>query len=102
VCVQFVHRRYRKIVLLFTQYTIHNAGDRHGTLHEEPGEQCTVVFVLTVTEPAIECVCRGGCYPGTREPYLFALAEPEPECITVTVPNPVPDRIWIRIQHKME
>jgi hypothetical protein len=27
---------------------------------EEPGEQCTVVFALLVTEPAGECVCGGG------------------------------------------
>jgi hypothetical protein len=26
---------------------------------EEPGEQCTVVFKLIVTEPASECVCVG-------------------------------------------
>jgi hypothetical protein len=27
---------------------------------EEPGEQCTVVFALIVTEPARRCVCGGG------------------------------------------
>ncbi len=26
---------------------------------EEPGEQCTVVFALILTEPASECVCAG-------------------------------------------
>ncbi len=30
-----------------------------GTM-EEPGEQCTVVFALIVTEPATECVCVWG------------------------------------------
>jgi hypothetical protein len=26
---------------------------------EEPGEKCTVVFALIITEPASECVCFG-------------------------------------------
>ncbi len=36
-------------------------GGRQGTeinpRMEEPEEECTVVFALIVTEPAIECVC---------------------------------------------
>jgi hypothetical protein len=31
-----------------------------GLFTEDPGEQCTVVFALIVTEPASECVCKGG------------------------------------------
>ncbi len=31
-----------------------------GTM-EEPGEQCTVVFALIVTEPGSECVCVCVC-----------------------------------------
>jgi hypothetical protein len=39
---------------------------------EEPGEQCTVVFALIVTEHASECVCGGGggrnCYAPLHPP----------------------------------
>jgi hypothetical protein len=31
-----------------------------GSTMEEPGEQCTVVFALLVTEPASDCVNAGG------------------------------------------
>jgi hypothetical protein len=33
---------------------------------EESGEQCTVVFVLTVMEQAIECVCVEAPPPPSR------------------------------------
>jgi hypothetical protein len=33
---------------------------------EEPGEQCTVVVALIVTEPASECVCGGNGGPVTN------------------------------------
>ncbi len=34
-----------------------------GGIMEEPGEQCTVVFALIVTEPASECVCVEAPHP---------------------------------------
>jgi hypothetical protein len=48
---------------------------------EEPGEQCTVVFTLAVTEPASECVCvceesgGGSCIPPPFLPLLQAVFE---------------------------
>ncbi len=41
---------------------------------EEPGEQCTVVFALIVTEPAGECMCvgGGGCYIYPPSPLLYS------------------------------
>jgi hypothetical protein len=37
--------------------------------------------------------------PEPQEPQHFAISETEPECITIPIPR---DRIWSRIQQKME
>ncbi len=50
---------------------------------EKPGEQCTVVFALTVTEPAMVCVCVG---PLTSQ---FRIT------ITKTTVNCSPDSSWL-------
>ncbi len=44
---------------------------------DEPGERCTVVFALIVTEPACNCVCGGGGEGGVAAPpFPIPLAGP--------------------------
>jgi hypothetical protein len=49
---------YTVVLFIYTVRTLWWEGKEGvGVTIEEPGEQCTVVFALIVTEPASECVC---------------------------------------------
>ncbi len=83
-----VYRRVRTLENKASNYHFSMASFSIYTVyHEEPGEQCTVVFELIVTEPASECtVCVYGGDGGGRG--IIVYLEYHSVCPIVRVVSP--------------